>query len=245
MASSILQPLIDKENPDNIKSGKNRLASTSSRPISGKTFAGNTNSLVTPRKALGNVNIDPGLRTAPGSVKSTAKKTAPTQMKKPALHSRTPAPHKSAIRLPSFNTPSLQGLSVKRKTKTKTATQKQASLLPVDDFPDVEYMPDYKEDDWFTGKDDLFDVWGEDGRPSASLIFRKSCRMIPRMKSYKEEQQEYPDLSKFDLETMMLPKTESVSDVEDELFSMEDFAKGIEFKDLDPVEIPDITQLLL
>nr|XP_006826012.1 PREDICTED: uncharacterized protein LOC100374603 isoform X2 [Saccoglossus kowalevskii] len=140
MASSLVHAFIDKENTATITTGKGRLGSTSGRQILGKTFSSNNSTLDTPRKALGHVNNTP-LRTALGNVTNTAKKIHQgSLLKKIPLQSRTPAPQKKGPRIPS--TPSLQ---FSRKKCVKASVQKVETRPFVEDYSEIEYMPDYKQ----------------------------------------------------------------------------------------------------
>ncbi|XP_077992089.1 uncharacterized protein LOC144446210 [Glandiceps talaboti] len=242
MASSLVQSFIDKENPVHITSGKNRMGSTSGRQIVGKTFGtNNAPPMATPRKAFGNIN-DQGARTALGNVTNTAKKIAPTHLKKPVLQSKTPGPSKLSLKLPSMDTPSLLGPDVRRKTTSSVFAQKFVKRQSLEDFPDIEYMPDYIEED-----DSVFDVWGEDGRPSASSIWSSNkCRLIPDMDNIFDEKKKKRDYCS-DLSTLTIePVPECTpAEFEDLFVNIDEIAKGMDFTDLPPVELPDLSLLLI
>ncbi|XP_002742390.1 uncharacterized protein LOC100374603 [Saccoglossus kowalevskii] len=222
MASSLVHAFIDKENTATITTGKGRLGSTSGRQILGKTFSSNNSTLDTPRKALGHVNNTP-LRTALGNVTNTAKKIHQgSLLKKIPLQSRTPAPQKKGPRIPS--TPSLQ---FSRKKCVKASVQKVETRPFVEDYSEIEYMPDYKQKDDFK-----INVW-ESEFPK---IFSKSCKWLPSRELFTARKHSEPDFSGLEIEHMP-PKEDDVSP----LFDMDDFAKGM--LDYEPIELPDIDLL--
>ncbi|XP_072041526.1 uncharacterized protein [Amphiura filiformis] len=148
--------VIDQENTNSAVATHGRLGSMAAGRQVAKTFGGSSAPLATPRRALGELSNDPSkkglgsstfgkklLNTGDGS-NIVFKKAVPSQMG-------------PVFKKPSITTPSLQGLTSKKKplrlkqegTTKKSAALKMSEVVPSvfeDVFPDVENMHIFDEE---------------------------------------------------------------------------------------------------
>ncbi|XP_033118332.1 uncharacterized protein LOC117117953 [Anneissia japonica] len=126
MATSLIQPFVDQENPLANTTSKKSSSVSSSKPIAGKTFSSASTPMLTPRQALGNISNDP-VRRALGNVTNTMKRPSLSSTVKKGLVDKNIQLKKSTM------TPGTQS-SRKLKTKAVDASKsaKKDSLHPIE-----------------------------------------------------------------------------------------------------------------
>ncbi|XP_071491630.1 uncharacterized protein [Diadema antillarum] len=148
--ASLVQQNVDVENPGGgIHTGKRPMLSAGPRRGLGKVFSNNENSLVTPRKALGDLSNSMGGRQALGNLSNTVHKAGQGSglLKKPlGAQLKTPGP---GIRVFGEG-PTLKGIESKKKApKVRTDVKKQSAPIrrPSETFPDIESMKIFQDAD--------------------------------------------------------------------------------------------------